>query len=587
MSIVARKKLIGAENRARLSIEESRTTAGMSDLRKPVRKVGPKDRELQAVKEVVVSFLTAMKSYALYPESHAMCRNAVSNVSRQLEGFLKDRESLRFDVDRDGLFFDNQMVYEKPPGTESLPFLLYRDGIQWLEFHKGIGSTEILAFLMILKKYRDVQGEAEGDLVTALWELDLPNLRYESADIFWESELVQDLSTLDAGEVEEDRINQSQEEPDPIANQTAEPANPGMWRLNPEEVSELGRMALEEESRDPAEDVLDIVLLVLDDQQEAKDLSQVLGFLEDELHDTLQQGEFQFAFKFLSGLRRLRHAYETEKPWAILLIDEFFKKISSDQILGVLKGVLPTLDTTNPDVVKSLGQFLLLLPSDAIFTLGPMLSQVRSPQVELKIMKTIGMMAKRDLRPLESLLKSPDEFMVQKLVYVLGRLKGERPTQILLQMLDHPTDRVRKQALKLLLARDEELIETLFPLVEDPNDAIRWVMLTHLGNRRSPLAESLFVGYLGQRVFKVRSAEHILACYKALGRCGSSRCIPFLSKVLLKGCWIPKRQKAVHRRGAAIALNELETQKAKDVLQRASRSLFPTVRLAYRSINGG
>jgi hypothetical protein len=582
-----REKLQNTENRACPSAERNHSAAEPSEIRTQRPEAGPKTQELESVSSVISSLLTAMKSYALYPESHAMCRNAVENFSRLLESFLEDHPCLRLDVDKEGIFFQNRRVYESPPGTESLPFLLYRDGIQWLEFRRGISSTELLALLMIFKRYRDIREEAEGDLVTALWELDLPNLRYEAADIFWESQQVADLSELNAGQLQEGRTEQPEEVPDITPTPSADPDDFRAWKLNRQESEELLKMVLEEESRDPVEDVLDIVLIVLDDQRAPKDLSQVLRFLEDEFQDTLEQGEFQFAFKFLRGLRGLRKTYEIERSWTIPLIDEFFQRISGDGVLGALDRVLPTLDTPDSEQINGLGQFLVLLPSDAILVLGPLLPKIPFPKIERQIMTAIGVLAKKDLRSLERLLTSQDEVMVERLVYVLGHLRGERPTQTLLKMLDHPADRVRKQALKHLLRRDEKLIETLFQLVEDSSDAIRWMMLTYLGKSRSPLAESLLVDYLDQRKSKINTNEHILACYAALGECGSSRCIPLLRRALLKKHLIPSRQKSLHRRGAAVALNILKTDEAEEILRKASRSFFPGVRLAYRSVHGG
>ncbi len=172
--------------------------------------------------------------------------------------------------------------------------------------------------------------------------------------------------------------------------------------------------------------------------------------------------------------------------------------------------------------------------------------------------------------------------MVQRLLHVVGYLEGERPTQILLNMVDHSSARLRKAALKHLLTRDPLMLERVFPSIEDPSEAIRHLMLEELGQFRSELAEGLLLDYLEQRRFKLTTHRHILACYRALGRCGSSRSIPFLRGVLFKRCWIPDFGRSPHRLGAAIALMALGTEDAKEILQKASQSLFPSVRLAGR-----
>lgn len=550
----------------------------------PSLKADSTDLECQAVTNVIASLLTATKSHALYPDNHAMRNKAVSQFTEALQKALGDREFLRLNVNKESFFFEDKMVYETPPGPESLPFLFYRDGIQWLEFRRGIESSEVVDFLKILDRYRDIQEEGEGDLVTALWEADFPHLRHVAVDIYWDSEPVEELGALNAGHFEPDGSDQPEEEKDSIAIVPAEPANHRLWELNAEEISELRRMVEEEANRDPIEDVLDILLFVIEDQGEAGGLAQVLGFLKDEFQDALAQCEFVFLHKLLSAMLRTRQTYRTEKPWAVPLIDQFFKTISSAEVLGVLAGVLPSLDTRDSDSMKALGQFLLLFPSDAIIPLGSMLAQVDSPIIERQIMKTIQILAARDLDPLISLLNSPDEVLVQKLVHVLGHLKGERPMQILLKMFENQSSRVRKQALKALLSQNGEATEILFPLIEDSDDSIRWLMLKHLGKHRSLLAEKLLIDYLAKREFRVDGSEHILACYTALGKCGSSECVPFLRGVLFRKRWMPGGHKSLHRRGAAMALSMLKTEEAEIALHRAARSAFPSVRHAYRMI---
>jgi HEAT repeat protein len=211
-----------------------------------------------------------------------------------------------------------------------------------------------------------------------------------------------------------------------------------------------------------------------------------------------------------------------------------------------------------------------------------MLPQIPSAALQQQLTEVIRIMAKRDLRPLEGLLHRSEESLVQILVDIIGSLEGEKPYQLLLKTIHHPSERVRKNTLKHLIARDPQAFEKVFPLIEDPSETVRRMMLERLGQSRSEVAESLLLHYLAHRRFKLTNREHLLACYRALGRCGSRRSIPFLRGLLLDGGWIPRFCTSLHRRGAAVALMALETDEAKETLERASKSLVPSVRLASR-----
>jgi hypothetical protein len=387
---------------------------------------------------------------------------------------------------------------------------------------------------------------------------------------------------LSAGYAEQRDKDQEEAEQVSSVALNLEGAEDGVWRLTGEEVNKLRDMILEEERRDTTQDLLDVILVVLNDQVDEKGLTEVLEFLLEELKDALAQGEFRFPLRLIRVLAKVRGIYKTRKPWALPALDRFFTAISGNQVLELLSGVLPTLDVLDSERMKMLREFILLLGPGAILVLGPMLTQIRSPDIQKELTDLIRIMAQRDIRPLEELLTGSDDSLVLKLIYVLGQLEGEESTRILRQMIRHDSPRVRERVLRHLVARNSQILEELFPLIEDPKEPIRRLLLDSLGQDRSVLAERLLLDYLGQRRYRLKAHEHLLACYRALGRCGSSRSIPFLKRVLFRARWLPELGKSVHRRGAAIALIALGTEEAKETLHRASRSLFPSVRLAYR-----
>ena len=81
---------------------------------------------------------------------------------QQLETFLQTHGNLRFELDKDRLIFQEETILTEPPEEGNLPFTLFRDGIQWLEFQDGIEAKEIEGFLRIINKYRHLSDEPEG-----------------------------------------------------------------------------------------------------------------------------------------------------------------------------------------------------------------------------------------------------------------------------------------------------------------------------------------------------------------------------------------------------------------------------------------
>jgi HEAT repeat protein len=211
-----------------------------------------------------------------------------------------------------------------------------------------------------------------------------------------------------------------------------------------------------------------------------------------------------------------------------------------------------------------------------------MLMEKLSDSLERQLMEIIGSLAKRDTNPLEQLLDRPEEDLVKKLVYILGHIDGEKPMQILIRMTDHSSARVRLEALKALERRNIVMIKELFHLVNDPVLTIRRMMWNHLEQYKNKETGDLIFDYLQQKKILYRDDQQILSCFKTLGFCGTLSSIPFLGQTLLGQGWDFGSERSLWRQGAALALLEFKTQEAKDILKKASRSLFPSVRSAYQ-----
>jgi HEAT repeat protein len=486
---------------------------------------------------------------------------------------------------------------------------LFRDGIQWMEFQAGIELWEISDLIKILNQYRRLQEEPKGDLVTALWEKDLPHIQYAATDVLWKAETVKDFSTFNLtgdekqgadGHGVEDTPSQDttgvQEAMDDDQQDTADTAegrdaggdmalsimDRTIWEITPEELQRLEKMVAEEETQTSTEDLLDVLWLILSIQNEPEDYAIVLEFIKEEFKTTLVQGEFRIALDFLASLKKAYQSSKTEKPWAQPLLRQFFVDIADPQVLGVVKEVLPSLDKQRADQVDIFRKLLLSLPPVSITALAPMLMEKLSASLERQLMEIIGSLAKRDTNPLEQLLDRPEETLVKKLVYILGHISGEKPMKILFKMTDHPSGRVRLEAMKALERRNKNMIKELFHLVNDPVLTIRRMMWNHLEQFKNEKTGDLILNYLQQQKILYRDDQQILNCFKTLGCCGTLSSIPFLDQTLLGQGWDFSSERSLRRQGAALALLELNTQEARDVLKKASRSLFPSVRSAYQ-----
>ncbi|MEJ2235499.1 MAG: HEAT repeat domain-containing protein [Syntrophobacterales bacterium] len=541
---------------------------------------GRTDEEWQAAEKVITSLQLARKNYSLYPEDHINCTRAMERFWQQLETFLQVHGNLRFELEKDRLIFQEEPILTEPPEDGNLPFTLFRDGIQWLEFKDGVEAKEIENFLRILNKYRLLSDEPEGDLVTALWEAGLPHIEHHVADFFWGAEPEADFTVQPAKE-DINTVLAEEEEQESSESEGVAAIDPSTLELTPEEEAELQEMVRLEEKRDPTADYLNAVLDSLLELRDKENFDTILESLEEEYYDSLARRDYEVTVKILKSLQHVHQLCESETKWAIPIIDNFFLTASSSQSLRPLQAAWSEMDGAQ---IEELKEILLLLQPEAIHTLGAMLLQTPSLRLQQMLTEVILSLASRDLRPLEAMLDRPEEDLVQKLVLVVASLRGERPTQVLSKMVHHSSARVRQTAVKGLLRRDSASIKELFHLIEDEDDSVRRLILHHMGQERNEASETLLLQHLEEGKIKGSDAKHIIACFRTLGRCGSRRSVPFLRRTLFGKSWLPDLRSPAYRQGAAFALKAIRAKEAQQVLDDASRSLKPSVRRIARKV---
>ena len=82
-------------------------------------------------------------------------------------------------------WYGRPVLTEAGKGTDSLPWLLFKDGLRELRMSRGFEEEELQRFLDILQRVRKASPD-EDDLLTLLWEGDFLLLRYRYVDMAME-----------------------------------------------------------------------------------------------------------------------------------------------------------------------------------------------------------------------------------------------------------------------------------------------------------------------------------------------------------------------------------------------------------------
>lgn len=503
-----------------------------------------------------------------------------------MDTFIDRYGNLEITIDRKTIRYKGEVVHNGPMNEENMAFILFRDGIYRLEFQKSIELWEIHSFLELLQKYQVLTENTEDDVVTALWELELPSLRYRAEDVGFdtgEDFRIPELAGSEASEDNPDQLATDAEDAEPALSLNIPIYDRNLWEITQEDREHLSNMLIEEDNWERVEYVLYILLYILKQQRQPNNFSEVMAFLKQELQDAIKDQKYQSVCNTLQILKKNLDHHKASGHWAIALLEKFFSSLSGKAFLNVMHDDWERIAGCSPQELSYLEQTLLLLNAKAINTLGPMLLEIESNQTKKMIMAVMGIMAEREFEYLEGLLSSPNKDMVKSLVNVMGFMKSEQSFKRLLEMLHHSSGDVRKGALMALFQRNPGIIGELSLLMDDPDKNVQQLFLKYAAQQRDVKTERLLLDYLKKHRIRSGNKQFFFRAYISLGRCGSDASIPFLEKdvFFLPGLRILRSKKSLRRQAAEYALKELNTEKAEWMINRRSKKLLSNQNLSF------
>jgi hypothetical protein len=514
-------------------------------------------------RQILFALNGAFKKILLYPPEHIIYQTALKSLKQELDHYLSRHGNLVYTIHRNKIYHKAEVVHEGVMNEENLAFILFRDGINLLEFQKKIELWEIHAVLDIFRKNQILTEDSENDIVTALWELELPSLHYEAEDVGFDSG--EDFSIPPSTPV--DDIDPAPRFHDPVFD----------WNLveiTPADREHLENMLVEEEDWERIEYVLYILLYILQQQTQPDDFSEVMAYLEQELQDAMKSQKYQSVYNTLQILKNTLYSPGSENHWSIPLLEDLFATLSTKEFLSILSNAWEQIPDCNPENLGHLKRALLLLNSDAIVALGPMLLETQSKQTRKLFMTVIGILAERDYQPFAILLASKNTDLIAWLAHIMGFMKSTQSHNELHDLLRHDSAAIRQEALKAIFRRKPETVSELSWLLDDPDMDVRQRFLTYASQRRDLKTEKMLREYLEKKRIRSSNKQLLFHVFIALGKCGSDESLPFLKKnmYILPGLGLLRSKKALPRQAAVHALKGLKTEKAEVLLKKTSRN---------------
>jgi len=535
---------------------------------------------LKETRKVYTGMLLASKNLSLYPSGHSIPVKSIKQFHETLQAYLEKYGYLRLEIERNRIVSLDEEISSGSHEEGTLPFTLFRDGIRWIEFTQGINLEEIRSFLTIVNQHMILSAEPEGDIVTNIWEAQFSHIQYDVADFFVniDGEVKDSISSFkaepDSTEPREENLGETHY----IRQSEIDPLQLVLSKQEQEQLQEMIRFEEEADFSSYVNALLDILLLYRDEES----FRTILEVLSEEFTGTLAREEFDISLKIVWGLRKIVEQYRKEMSWAVPTADNFFQKASD---VDSLSPIAQTWNHINAEQTDILEQIFKYLDPQAIRTLAFLLADGASQKQRQILSDAIISLAGKNMQPLEDLLDHSDEKLVENLIPIIVRLEKKKSLRCLMKLLRRDSSLIREKAIRAIMDRGLVPVGEVFEWIDDPDEVVRRLVMRQLGKKRDRAIEDLFLTYLKNKTFQKEQADHVMVCFKTLGRCGSLHAIPYLRETLLQRKWMPGFWRALYRRGAVVALETLAIPESEQLLDKARRSMHPSLRSVFKDIS--
>ena len=543
----------------------------------------------RAAAAIIHQFARTLKTCRLYDANNPTVLRFREEFTTAARRLLDQYGDLTFEFRSDDVMFGEDSLYPAKSRDDNLALPFYRDGVRSLTFKPGIEPREIEALIDAVLQVTG-PNPGENDLVTLLWEAQLPHIDidYVPSD--------SDVGSNDAA-------------PDPSAGPllpwptSSEPEEGEKPKPEPGVVNPQGSRSDDwttgddtievEAGYDELQALAPTEVARFRGEYEAEhaisNVTVTIAIARAYLASGVNDDDRAEMGRFLPRVMRqaVAHAMWLEGHEALKLLPQCGGAAAAvpsftQELLQPISIAMTVekLDQQEAAQVEDFIAFARDLGDPGIDWLNLVLAESQSRRNRRLLAEAIAQLCRANPERLAPWLSDPRWYVVRNIVHILGWIGGNQIVGLLQGALRHPEPRVRQEAVAALAQVDLKLARPLLVRLLDGADSRMMSAVLHqLSAARDPGVARLLCGYLESDTFEERSAEEKRAIYSALSAVGGDEIVPELEAELHRGNWFSRNQEA-HRLSIARVLARIGTPLARTALERGAQSKRAPVRKA-------
>jgi HEAT repeat protein len=548
------------------------------------------DATLKAAAGWISQLARTLKTCRLYDARNPTVVRFREELGRALQRVLNEHGELRYRFTSDDVFFEDESLYPARSRDDNLALAFYRDGVRAINFIPGIEPGELQQLIDCVLQVTG-QNQTDDDLITLLWEVQLPHVEVDyvpaegdSGGVAGEDDGAPLLPWPTAASVEEgaSATEQAVEEEaaasggsrsdDWSAGESTTEIEAGYEELQALAPSELQRYRDEYEAERQTSTVstaLGVAQAYLTASASEDDRGELGRFLPRVLRQAVAHGRWLEARETLLMLKQTGAA-----EWsAETFVQELLQPIS-------IASAVELIDRQDTPQVLEFIALARELGEPAVDWLNLVLAESQDKRHRKQITEAIADLCRANPERLAPWISDPRWFVVRNVVTILGWIGGPQVVGLLRSAARHSDIRVRQDVVAALATVELRHSRPLLLKMLDSADArIFSAVLHQLSGERDPGTARILLQMLQDPGFEQRPVEEKRVIHLAISSIAGDEVVSDLEAELHKGNWFaggPDDQ----RRAIARILARIGTPLARMVLERGAQSRRAPLRKA-------
>ena len=537
-----------------------------------------------------------MRATQLYLPNNPVYQRAVDNIRAAFRQIWQATDDLHFDVGETELRWEDHVVYSQDQRNESVAWTLYKDGVRSLAFKPGVEEAEIVRFLGVLHRAKNLQADAPDDLLTLLWAEDFQFVNYTFRELASENAVPIERSDAAAplgggggggpggvGTVDPSTVRRQVEEEAPPKRDgvvSIDDFDTTLYFLDDKEIEYLHKEIEREYGQDLRRNVLAMLFDLLELQTYGTVRAELISIVENFIPYLLGAGDFRSVAFILREAKVILQRARELIPEQRQTLESLPARLSQADALSQL---LQSLDeATGHPSEEELSELFAELRAEALATLMRWLPKLTNQRVRALVQASAERLALAHAPHVLQALGSDDAAVQLEMVRLAGRLKLPGAPDGMGPLLERG-DRELKLAVveALTTIASPNAMRLLEQVVDDADRDVRIAGVKVLGQRGHrnalPQIESAVTGG------KLKDADltEKMTFFEAYGALAGANGIPVLEKILVvKGGLLSRKEDPETRACAAMALGRIRAPAAREILQKAAQDKEALVRNA-------